>query len=94
MAQKMKTTLMRAAREKIKKANAQRAKDIGREVAEKKEKREEVVEVVEKLANMDKSREKKEKKHIQRGIRALREIEKYQSNTNLLIRRQVFQRAV
>ena len=38
MAQKMKT-LMRAAREKITRANAQRAKDIRRKVAEKKEKR-------------------------------------------------------
>ena len=80
--------------EKIKKANAQRAKDIGRKVAEKKEKREEVAEVVEKLANTNKCKEKKEKKHIQRGIREPREIKKYQSNTDLLIRRLPFQRVV
>ena len=43
---------------------------------------------------MDNNREKKEKKHIQRGIRALREIKKYQSNTDLLIRRLPFQRVV
>ena len=86
--------LTRAAREKMKKDNAQRAKEIGRKMAEKKEKREKVVEVVEKLVNMDRSREKKEKKHIQRGIRALREIKMYQSNTDLLIRRLPFQRVV
>ena len=34
------------------------------------------------------------KKHIQRGIRAHREIRKYQSNDDLLIRRLPFQRVV
>ena len=43
---------MRVAREKIRKANAQRAKDIGRKVAEKKEKRQEA-EVVKRLVNTD-----------------------------------------
>ena len=35
-----------------------------------------------------------EKKYIQRGIRALREIKKYQSNTDMLIRGLPFQRVV
>ena len=90
----MKTTLTRAAREKIKRANSQRAKDIGKKVAEKKEKREEVVGVVKKQTDNNKSKGKMEKKHIQRGIKVLREIKWYQSNTELLIRRLPFQRIV
>ena len=50
--------------------------------------------MVEKLANTTENEEKKGKKHIYRGIRALREIKKYQSNADLLIRRLPFQRLV
>ena len=62
MASEMKTTLTRAAREKIRRANAQRAKDIEKKAAEKK--RVEVVEVVKKQANNNKSKRKMEMKYI------------------------------
>ena len=92
---KKKTMLTRPAREKIKKANAQRV----REVQERSEKR-----MSRKSSDQDerkqkidskKSGERKEKgimksgmgKGVRRGLKALKEIKRYQSSSGMLIRR-------
>ena len=94
--------LTRAAREKIKKANAQRVREanegsekrMGRKSGDQDERREGI--------NGKKSDERKEKgimksemgKGVRRGLKALKEIKRYQSSTDMFIRRLPFQRVV
>ena len=102
MAYKTKTMFTKAAREKIKKVNAQGV----REVKERSEKR-----MSRKSSDQDerkqgidskKSGERKKKgikksgmgKGVRRGLKALKEIKRYQSSTDMFIRRLPFQRAV
>ena len=53
---------------------------------------------IKKTRNEEKSKQEKEKeektKKMRRGLKALKEIKKYQSNTEMLIRRLPFQRVV
>ena len=97
MAHKTKTMLTRAAREKIKKTNAQRV----REAKERSEKRmsKKSSDQGERKQGIDskKSSDRKEKgvmKGVRRGLKALKEIKRYQSSTDILIRRLPFQRVV
>ena len=87
MAQKGKKMLTQAEREKIKKDYAKRV----REVRERNRK-----EKVEEKEGKRRGVEKKEgvAKKMKRGLRALKEIMKYQSGTELLVRRLPFQRLV
>ena len=97
-AHKTKTTLTRAAREKIKKANAQRARET-KERIEKKMSRK-PGDQDDRVQGIDskKSGERKEKgsrkdgmgKGVRRGLKALKEIKRYQSSTDMLIRRLPF----
>ena len=76
--------ITRAAKEKIRKENARRVKEM-RERKGKKEK----VEVRE-----EKNKKGEKMKKMRRGLKALWEIKKYQSNADLLIRKLPFQRVV
>ena len=87
MACKMKRTLTRAEQEKLRKENVERAKGM-REVSEKCGKR-----GVEKEASKEKKKEGVTDR-LKRGIHALREMQKYQSGTELLIQWLPFQRVV
>ena len=83
MAQKTKTTLTRDAKEKIRKENARRVKQM------RERKGNEKVEVRE-----EKNKEREKMKKMRKGFKSLWEIKKYQSNADLLIWRLPFQRVV
>ena len=83
MTRETKTMLTQAEREKIKKDYSKRV----REVRERNRKEKEG-----KRSGVEKRR--RDSKEIKRGFKALKEIKKYQSGTELLIRRQPFQRLV
>ena len=87
MAHKMKRTLTRAEQEKLRKENIERAKGM-KEVREKCGKKQ-----VEKEASKEKKKEGVTGR-IKREICALREIQKYQSGTELFIQWLPFQRVV
>ena len=72
--------------EKIRKENERKAHEMKGKKAGKKGKKEE-------KKGKDKAEEEKTKR-MRRGLRALKEIRKYQSSTELLIRRLPFQRVV
>ena len=103
MACKTKTTLTRAAKEKIKKANAHTVREA-KERIEKKMSRKSGDDQDEREQGIDskKSGERKEKdsgrdgmgKGMRRGLKALKEIKRYHSSTDMLIRRLPFQRVV
>ena len=78
MAWKTKTTLTRAVREKIKKENTKRAKGM-KEAREKHSKK-----GVEKKAEKGGGRKEGVMKKLKKGVHALREIRKYQSDTELI----------
>ena len=87
MAHKMKRTLTRAEQAKLRKANVERAKGM-KEIREKCGKR-----GVEKEESKEKEKEGVTSR-LKRRICTLREIQKYQSGTELLMRRLPFQRVV
>ena len=99
MAHKTKTTLTRAAQEKIRKANAQRAREV-REKTENRTSRKSGNDQEEKRVDSMKSGDRKGSrkdgpgKGVRRGLKALKEIKKYQSSTDTFIRRLPFQRVV
>ena len=99
MAHKTKVTLTRAAWEQIKKANSQSGRQ-GREKIEKKMSKKSGEDQEEKRVDSTKRGEGKGStkegpgKGVRRGLKALREIKKYQSSTDTLIRRLPFQRVV
>ena len=83
MAQKTKTTLMRAAKEKIRKENVRRVKEMQERKGNK-----------EKVEVREKNKKGGKMKKMRRALKALWEIKKYQSNADLLIKRLLFQRVV
>ena len=101
MACKTKTTFTGTAREKIKKVNAQRVREA-KERGEKKMSRKSSDEQEEREKGVnnkgsDGRKEKgsrKEEKGVRRGLKALQEIKRYQSSTDMLIRRLPFQQVV
>ena len=88
MAHKTETTLMRAAREKLKKENARRAYDM------KKMREEQSTEGKDEAVNKNRERQEGVMGRLKRGIRALHEIKKYQSGRELLMGRLPFQRII
>ena len=85
MAHKVKRTPTSTEQEKIRKENKMRAKEMKGKKAEKGKKEEK--------KGKNKAEDEKTKR-VRRGLRALKEIRKYQSGTELLIRRLPFQRVV
>ena len=98
MAQKTKVTITRTAREKFKKENAKRARDMREKRGKKTEKNNEYGRREEgKSTDSQEQKDKEDKglvKKMRRGLKALKEIKKYQSGTKLPIRRLPFQRVV
>ena len=103
MACKTKTMLTRTAREKIKKANAQRAREAkGRSEMKMSRKSGDDQDEREKGVDSKKSGGRKEKgsrrdgmgKGVRRGLKVLKEIKRYQPSTDMLIRRLPFHRVV
>ena len=101
MACKTKITLTRATHEKIKQANAKRARKV-REKTERKTskgKRGDQEDRGKKINGKEGKGKKEYKeevagKRIQKGLKALKEIKRYQTSTEMLIRRLPFQRVV
>ena len=91
MACKTKTTLTRVARERIKKENVQRTREARGKIEQKASRKNR--DDTEKRVDSEKSGERKEKgvvKGVRRGLKALKEIKRYQSSTDMLIRRLPF----
>ena len=88
MAHKTKTTLTRAAREKLKKENAKRACDM------KKTREEQSMKGKVEAANKKGERQEGVMGRLKRGMWALCEIRRYHSGAELLIRQLPFQRVI
>ena len=89
MSRKTRTTLTRAAKEKIKRENARQVREMKKRSGRKDRKKEE--------KSIKKGNEQKKEgtvKRMRRGLKTLQEIKQYQSNTDWWIQKLSFQRVI